>query len=313
MLPHSLLSLFLLPAAIRAAVVDGTSSSQACNNSPSLCSKRYDEVTYLGAHDSPFLRDASTDYSESGNQYYNTTAQLEAGVRLVTAQVQLSGSSGSELHVCHTDCSLLDAGTLVSWLAEVRTWMESNQDAVVTILLVNGASASGTSLAAAYQSAGISTDLAYTPTGSSSATQTWPTLQTLINSGTRLMNFIDSIDSNSVAPFIMPEFDYIFENNYNVTTPSGFSCEANRPSDLSTSTAISNKMMPFMNHFLYTISSGIILIESPNASYVSTTNAPSGGVGNLGAAATSCQQTYGRAPTFILVDFFNVGPASKSF
>lgn len=40
----------------------------ACNNSPDLCSKSYGEITHLGAHDSPFVRDASTDYSTSGNQ-----------------------------------------------------------------------------------------------------------------------------------------------------------------------------------------------------------------------------------------------------
>jgi hypothetical protein len=308
MLSRGLLSLFLLPAAIRAAVINGTSSSGACNNSPSLCSKRYNEVTYLGAHDSPFLRDASTDYSGSGNQYYNTTVQLAAGVRLLTAQVQLPDSSGSELHVCHSECDLLDAGTLSSWLTEVSTWLDSNPNEVVTVLLVNGASASGSDIAAAYQSAGISTDVVYTPTGSTSTSQRWPTLQAMINSGTRLVNFVDSID-NTAPSFLMPQYNYIFENNYDVTTPSGYSCEANRPENLDTSQAISNNMMPLMNHFLYAVSPGIIDIQSPNTSYVGTTNAPTGGVGNLGQAATACQQLYGRVPSFVVVDFFNVGPA----
>jgi hypothetical protein len=40
----------------------------ACNNSPSLCSKSYGEITHLGAHDSPFVRDASTSYSTAANQ-----------------------------------------------------------------------------------------------------------------------------------------------------------------------------------------------------------------------------------------------------
>ena len=47
-----------------------TSRSQtACNNSPDLCSKSYGEITYLGAHDSPFVRDASTEESTAANQY----------------------------------------------------------------------------------------------------------------------------------------------------------------------------------------------------------------------------------------------------
>lgn len=40
----------------------------ACNNSPDLCSKTYDSITHLGAHDSAFVRDASTDYSTAGDQ-----------------------------------------------------------------------------------------------------------------------------------------------------------------------------------------------------------------------------------------------------
>lgn len=40
----------------------------ACNNSPDLCSKSYGEITHLGAHDSPFVRDASTDFSTAGDQ-----------------------------------------------------------------------------------------------------------------------------------------------------------------------------------------------------------------------------------------------------
>ena len=310
MLYKSLTSLLLLPAAIRAAVVNGTSSSGACNNSPQLCSKRYNEVTYLGAHDSPFVRDASTDYSSSSNQYYNTTVQLSAGVRLLTAQVQLAGNNGNELHVCHSSCDLLDAGSLSDWLGEVRTWVEANPNDVVTVLLVNGATASASNLAAQYQAAGITTSLAYTPSGSTSGTQNWPTLQSLISSGTRLLNFVDSVDVDPSAPYLMQQYDYIFENNYDVTTPSSFSCEVNRPSNLQASQAISNNLMPLMNHFLYHVDAGDIFnIESPNASYVGTTNAPSGGLGNLGTAANTCKEYYGRAPSYVVVDFFNVGPA----
>ena len=81
--------------------------------------------------------------------------------------------------------------------------MESNPNEVVTVLLVNGADASATDLATAYQTAGITTDLAYTPAGLTSVTQDWPTLNSLINSGTRLLNFVDSLDDNSGATYLM--------------------------------------------------------------------------------------------------------------
>lgn len=104
------------------------------------------------------------------------------------------------------------------------------------------------------------------------------------------------------------EFTYIFENSYDNSEPSDFSCEPDRPTSLtSATTAISSGYMSFMNHFLY--ENQAFGIQSPNESYIETTNAPSGGAGNLGSHAATCTSAYGKAPTFMLVDFFNVGPA----
>ncbi|KAF4273172.1 hypothetical protein CNMCM8812_007954 [Aspergillus fumigatus] len=276
----------------------------ACNNSPSLCSKSYGEITHLGAHDSPFVRDASTGYSTSANQYYNTTVQLDAGVRMVTAQVHLQGS---EWHLCHSSCELLDAGKLSTWLKEIKSWLDSNPNDVVTVLLVNSDNASASDLNSEFKTAGI-VDYAYTPS-TSAAPSTWPTLQTLINNGTRLMVFVASLDSNTDAPYLMDEFSFLFENPYEVTSPSNFSCNPDRPASVKNdlSAAISSNRLPLMNHFLYATT--ILNIEYPNSTYVTTTNAPSGGVGNLGDTATKCQSAYGRQPAFILVDFFDKGPA----
>ncbi|TKA75147.1 hypothetical protein B0A55_03978 [Friedmanniomyces simplex] len=300
MLSKSLHLLLLLPAALRLAF-----AQTACNNSPDLCQRAYNNITHLGAHDSPFVRDASTGYSVSGNQYYNTTVQLQAGVRLLSAQTQTNTTSG-QLSVCHTSCSLLDAGTLRSWLREVNTWLVANPNDVVTVLLVNGASSSAAEIAAEYEAAGISR-IAYTPTATS-ATEEWPSLQSLISNGTRLLNFVATLADNTGAPYLMNEFDYIFENSYQNTAPTDFSCTANRPDSVAnnTSIALASGMMPLMNHFLYDQEA---LFEMPNDTYLATTNAPSGGVGNLGSSATQCTDEYGRAPTFVLVDFFNVGPA----
>ena len=98
-------------------------SLAACNNSPDLCDKSYASITHLGAHDSPFLRDQATLFSTSGNQQVNTTVQLDAGVRLVTAQVHINNNTW---HVCHTSCNLLDAGLLSDWLSEIKTWMDGH-------------------------------------------------------------------------------------------------------------------------------------------------------------------------------------------
>lgn len=303
-----LTSLFLLPSLAQVAFSAVTKRATACNNSPDLCSRAYNNVTHLGAHNSPFLRDASTGNSQSGNQFYNSTVQLSAGVRLLTGQVHNNNGS---LHMCHSSCALLDAGTLSDWLSEIKTWMDGNPNEVVTVLLVNSDDSSASALASAYTTAGI-TSYAYTPT-STTASSEWPTLQTLISSGKRLMNFVASLDDNSAAPYLMDEFTYIFENNYDNTSPSSFSCAANRPSTVTTSSALQKNMMPLMNHFLYQTSNLFgTTIESPDLGNISTTNSASGDTGALGTSATECTTTYGRAPTYLLVDFFNVGPAIET-
>lgn len=181
---------------------------------------------------------------------------------------------------------------------------------VVTILLVNSDSATAAELGAIYEAANI-TSYAYEPSSQTTAPSSWPTLQEMINNGTRLVNFVASLDASSSYPYLLDEWDFVWENNYDVTDASNFTCTPNRPSTYENdlSSALASNFLPLMNHFLYSTIS-VIDIEYPNASYVSTTNAPSGGTGNLGSTATKCKTAYnGRQPTFILVDFFNRGPA----
>lgn len=68
---HSYLLLWTILPFCLAASVTLRSSTRVCNNSPDLCTRSYSNITYLGAHDSPFLRDSSTSNSDSGNQYGN--------------------------------------------------------------------------------------------------------------------------------------------------------------------------------------------------------------------------------------------------
>ncbi|KAI9837775.1 MAG: hypothetical protein M1819_006709 [Sarea resinae] len=285
-------------------------ASTACNNSPDLCSRSYSNITHLGAHDSAFVRDASTADFIGGDQYYNATRALSAGVRLLSAQVH---NSSGEWHLCHTSCALLDVGPLHTWLAGIKTWMDDNPNDVVTILLVNSDSATASDLNGEFVKANIS-DYGYTPPSSSKALDTWPTLQSLISKNTRLVTFIASLDpsSNTVAPYLLDEFTFVWENPYDVTSLNNFSCVPDRPTSVkgNTAAALSSGRLPLMNHFLY--SKEILGIEVPDTGNLSTTNAPSGATGNLGDTATGCADTWGRAPTFILVDFFNVGPAIES-
>ena len=310
------------PLAIAANATSASSSagSIACNNSPSLCTRAYNNVTYLGAHDSPFLMDASTGYSSSGNQFYNTTVQLDAGVRLVTAQIlRQNSSTDSPWHVCHSSCALLDAGPVVTWLSEINTWLERNPNEIVTILLVNQQSTTVAQLDALFTQSGI-TQFKYTPPSTTTPPAQWPTLQQMISNGTRLVTFIASLNSGdtpaagSSTSYLMDEFNFVFENPYQITSLTNFSCTANRPTSVAGNTpaALSQHLMPLMNHFLYNqLAFGIQTSDTMN---IETTNAPAGSAngtatGSLSVSADQCTSQYGRAPSYLLVDFFNVGPA----
>lgn len=182
---------------------------------------------------------------------------------------------------------------------------------MVTILLVNSDSATASDLNTEFTTANI-TDYAYEPTTQGTAPTTWPTLQTMIDDGKRLVVFVADLDTSTSYTYLMSEWSYVWENPYDVTSASNFTCEVDRPSTYkdNSASALSANLLPLMNHFLYSNTLALLDVEYPNSSYVSTTNAASGGTGNLGTAATTCKKAWsGRQPTYILVDFFNRGPA----
>ncbi|EQL03228.1 PLC-like phosphodiesterase [Ophiocordyceps sinensis CO18] len=110
------------PAGAASGAASG-SASGTCNNSPTLCSRQYNQITHMGAHDSSFLRDKSTGNSPAGNQFLNATIALDAGFRLLQTQVHKVDSG---VRMCHTSCGILDAGPLDSWLANVADWVRRN-------------------------------------------------------------------------------------------------------------------------------------------------------------------------------------------
>ncbi|KAI1460586.1 PLC-like phosphodiesterase [Annulohypoxylon moriforme] len=277
-----------------------STSTSACNNSPDLCSRSYNNITHMGAHDSAFLRDASTSNSVAGNQYYNATVALDAGIRLLQAQVH---DKDGAIELCHTSCSLLDAGTLQTWLTAIKSWMDSNPNEVVTLLLVNSDSKTADEFGTVFSASGIDT-YGYEHSGT-----TWPTLQEMISANTRLVTFIASITTSTTYPYLLSEFDHIFETAYEVTSLSGFNCTLDRPSSQSSaSAAISAGLMPLMNHFAYQLLAASI--EIPDVDNITTTNSPSTSTtGNLGLHAQNCKGEWSQAPTFVLVDFFNEGPS----
>ena len=189
-------------------------------------------------------------------------------------------------------------------------WPNRISALVVTLLLVNSDNASAQDLHTEFQASGI-VPYGYVPPSSTAAFATWPTLNELIAKSTRLITLVASLppSSNTIAPYLLDEFTFVFENPYDVTSLSNFSCTPDRPPAVrgDIKSAVASGRLPLMNHFLY--QQQAFGIELPDVSNITKTNAQRGPVGNLGDTAKACQTLYGKPPTFILVDFFDQGPA----
>ena len=155
----------------------------ACNGNADYCSRSYSDVSFIGAHDSPFVGDLLTD-----NQNLDITQQLNFGIRFLQGQTHMDLGT---LDLCHTSCLLEDAGSLQDFLSEVKEWMDVNPNEVVTLLITNGDSVGIGNFSEAFVGSGIST-YAYVPPGSPNVLgiDEWPTLQEMINSGKRLVAFL---------------------------------------------------------------------------------------------------------------------------
>ncbi|EHK24583.1 uncharacterized protein TRIVIDRAFT_168453 [Trichoderma virens Gv29-8] len=284
-----------------------TSSSDqslVCNNSPVLCDRHYNDITYMGAHDSAFLRDASTGNSIAGNQYLNATLALDAGLRLLQAQVH---NENGTLHLCHTSCGLLDAGPLENWLAAINDWVVGHPSDVITILLVNSDEVNVSQFAAAFQQSGLS-KFGFVPQSKIE----WPSLRTMIANDTRVVSFITNIDASSAAPYLLPEFDYVFETPFTVVQLDGFNCTVDRPSNAGTaSEAFGSGFMGLINHFKdQEITAGLIIPDTDNILLVNSANTTT--TGNLGLHIQQCNSQWNHRPSFVLVDFWDQGSTVKA-
>jgi hypothetical protein len=211
--------------------------------------------------------------------------------------------------MCHTICGLLDAGPLQDWLANIKVWMDSNPSEVVTLLIVNSDTQDVSTFGSVFEASGIA-GYGYAPTADKNG---WPTLQAMIDAKTRLVTFIASVAASSAYPYLLSEFDHVFETAYAVTSLSGFNCTLDRPSSssLQFSSALSAGLLPLMNHFAYSDLGASIMI--PDVSDVATTNSAStSSTGALGLHAQTCLAQWGVKPTFVLVDFWSEGEVMET-
>lgn len=265
-------------------------AASTCNGSPDLCNRSFGNITFVGSHDSYAVGVNNL----GANQDQNITTQLDNGIRML--QIQTHNLSGT-IQLCHTNCGIYNGGTLQAYLTTVKSWLDANPNDVLSLLIVNNDNFLPPAYDSVFKAAGIDT-MAYAPSSASLTTDKWPTLSSLIDSGKRLLTFMDYNADFTSVPYIIDEFSNIWETAYDVTT--SFDCAVNRSKgDTSTS-------MYLINHFLDTMLLGNPV---PDPTDANTTNAVSG-KNSLGAQVQLCASQYGRNPNFMLVDFYEFGGGS---
>lgn len=266
-----------------------------CNGYAELCNRTFGNVTYIGAHDSYAVGSNNL----AANQDYNVTQQLTDGIRMLQVQAHLQNGA---IRLCHTSCLLLDGGLFTDYLKKVKTWLDSNPNEVISILIVNIDNQPASSYAAIYEAASM-VDISYAPSTTSVKADEWPTLGTLIDSGKRVLTFMDNSADATAAPYIIDEFTNIWETAYNVVD-NAFPCTLNRTD------GTAEGKMGLSNHFLDKYES-VLGVQTlvPDKASLNQTNGVSG-VGSLGQEAQTCVALNGKHQTFFLVDYYNYGEGS---
>ncbi|EKM53985.1 uncharacterized protein PHACADRAFT_184983 [Phanerochaete carnosa HHB-10118-sp] len=291
---HLALSLNFAAGSLAAALHAEQKRTTVCNGFAELCDRSYGNITFFGSHDS---YTADTDPLDlASTQRINLTAQLDLGVRFLQAEAH--NNSDGELHFCHTSCLLFDGGTVEDYLSTVNTWMRQNPTEVVSFLFTNDDNLSlTTQWNPAFEASGI-LDLVYVPPNPPVARSDWPTLGELIGNNTRILVFMDSFANTTILPYILREFDMIWEPPFD-STNSSFPCSINRI----TGPLSAADHMYLLNHNLDIdlFDTGILI---PDPEQAETTNSAA----SILADAAGCTPLGGGvSPNFILLDFVDVG------
>ncbi|KAF9481497.1 PLC-like phosphodiesterase [Pholiota conissans] len=271
---------------------------QLCNGHAELCDRKYGNTTFLGSHDSFAV--SGNPFALARNQEVSLKQQLSLGVRMLQAQGHMVDK---ELHFCHTTCGLFDGGSVEKYLRKVKRFLDSHPNEVLTLIFTNPEGVSVQDVwKPIFDKTGVS-ELAYGPPLPIMSRDDWPTLGEMIESGKRVVVFMDHGAENRNNPsvdFILPQFQMMWEDKYDPTN-SAFPCKVDRTSG----PLAPSQQLSLINHNLnaniFPIGRGILIpdrLNSPRTNSISSISKHS---------AHCAQYAEDRNPNFVLLDYVNVG------
>ncbi|KAK2747532.1 hypothetical protein FQN57_002025 [Myotisia sp. PD_48] len=288
---------YSLTLALLASSSFAAPAAELCNGRAAYCDRKYAQMSFVGAHNSPFVGPLP-----QHNQDISVTKQLDLGIRYL--QGQTHKDPDGVLSMCHTSCQLEHAGSLTSYLATVKKWLDGHPDEVVTLLITNGDRLDIKEFDDSFGSAGVKNYI-FVPPSSPQALpiDKWPTMRELIKSGKRMIVFLDYKADVKRVPYILDQYEYYFETPFSTTDPNFRQCKIDRPPG-----AKENGRMYVVNHNLNVNLFGVLV---PDRIRAPRTNAATG-PGSIGAHAGLCHSIYKRNPNVVLVDFITMGDVFKA-
>ncbi len=234
---------------------------------------RYDDFVWVTAHNA---MSTAADQWIAPNQNRSMTDQLRAGVRGLMLDVHES----EEGPVLYHGKSWAGSRPFVDGLVEIRSFLESDPNAIVTLILENYVT--GEALTAAFEEAGMASLL-----HTQKKNHSWPSLGAMQRSGKRLVVLTEK--GQGEAPWLLPLWEWCWDTHWSAKTLEDFTSKPHRG-------AVDHDLF-ILNHFLTNPLASQALARQANAPSV------------LARRLLNCHGEHGRWPSFLTVDFEDEGAA----
>lgn len=265
--------------ASRTSTSAAPTNTQPCNNYPEFCSRSYSNITFVAAHNSPFVNPNNA----AANQQLPVLNQLNDGIRMLQGQTHYNSTTNT-ISYCHSSCDLLNAGTAQEYFTNITSWVQAHPFDVVTILIGNSDFIGVGNYTAPLEASGLA-KYAYIPPQVPMNISSWPTLGSMILMRKQVVIFMDYNANQTQVPYILDEFSQMWETPFSPTNRS-FPCTQERPPGINRTQA--EQRLYLANHNLNTeISLAGTSLLVPSTPLINETNAVNG-TGSLGLMGNSC-------------------------
>jgi hypothetical protein len=317
-----LLGLLAFGAAPATRTVSQPVQTTACNGHVELCNRPYNEVAFPATHNAMaaanepgwFIPEQPTGIigqldggvrallidtwygqrtrragviatAPGSHQQALEVAEKEFGPQVVASALRLRNAVTTqptgpiEPYLCHGLCEI-GATEWEPVMASLRGWLASHPREVVTLIIEDNVSPADT--AKVFTDAGLLPYVHVQQPG-----KQWPTLEQMIDSGQRVVVFMERRGGGEKYPWLLQAFDSIQDTSFTNPTVSDLNCALNR--------GAAPHPLFLVNYWLSDFSSLVTAARTVNAYDV------------LWPHLAQCREQRSRIPNFVAVNYFNEG------